>query len=109
MLDQTNVVDFIGLDDKTTKCKLAITDHHNWEDELNHLLLLQEKINAYISFIESGEIYKSYPLSKEKQMEIEIHFKYQPSNKCIAFLEQVMLVLKEIDAELSWEVHSTLN
>jgi len=109
MLDQTTVVDFIGLDDKTNKCKLAITDHHNWENELNHLVLFQEKINAYLSFIDSGEIYQSYPLSKEKQMAIEIHFKYQTSIKCELFLEQVELVLKEIDVELRWEVYSTLD
>ncbi|WP_407059149.1 DUF6572 domain-containing protein [Ralstonia syzygii subsp. celebesensis] len=31
------------------------------ENSEEHLLLLQEKINCYLRFIESGEIYNSFP------------------------------------------------
>ncbi|WP_346426369.1 DUF6572 domain-containing protein [Bacillus cereus] len=31
-----------------------IIDHLDWENTLQHLTLLQDKINAYVSFIENG-------------------------------------------------------
>lgn len=43
---------------------LVITDHLEWggkAEQGEHLLLLQEKINTYIAFIESGEIYTEIP------------------------------------------------
>lgn len=43
------------------KLVLMIADHLDWENELQHLSLLQDKINAYVSFIESGKIYSVYP------------------------------------------------
>ncbi|WP_366939864.1 DUF6572 domain-containing protein [uncultured Gilliamella sp.] len=37
---------------------LIITDHFNWEADINeHLFKLQEKLNLYISVIESKNIF----------------------------------------------------
>jgi hypothetical protein len=58
-VNQTDTIDIIG----TTpggKVALTISDHHFWDEPL-HLQLLQDKINAYLQFIESGQILDDYP------------------------------------------------
>ena len=48
------MVDGAGLtDDKGII--LLITDHVDWSDEYQHLVMLQEKINAYITFLEEKQ------------------------------------------------------
>ncbi|MBC6110685.1 DUF6572 domain-containing protein [Pedobacter fastidiosus] len=64
---QVDKIDFIGIDGKTKKVALTISDHLDWDDEYYHLSVLQEKINAYLRFIESGEIYDVYPDSVDRR------------------------------------------
>ena len=56
-VDQTRVVDTVGLETETGAVILTIYDHLDWSDTLAHQTVLQEKINTYLLFIESGEIY----------------------------------------------------
>ena len=49
-----------------------------WDDS-EHLLLLQEKLNSYLAFIESGEIYESYPRAMGRQLVIDLVLKHSPS------------------------------
>ena len=58
------MLDFFAIDDVTGEALLIITDHLPWgkhDDE--HLTLIQEKINVYLAFIESGEIVERFPQS----------------------------------------------
>lgn len=43
-------VDGIALTSDKNGIILLITDHLDWNDEYQHLMILQEKINAYIFF-----------------------------------------------------------
>nr|WP_211171156.1 DUF6572 domain-containing protein [Bacillus sp. DNRA2] len=65
-----------------------IADHLDWENELQHLKLLQDKINAYISFIESGQVYSVYHDAKLVDGFIfDLRFKYQPTDNCKKLLD----------------------
>lgn len=56
----TSTVDAILRD--SAKIELVVTDHLQWdEDGRVHMYLLQEKINKYLAYIESGEFVRSYP------------------------------------------------
>lgn len=73
-VDQINVVDFIGVDNSTGHVVLTITDHIEWIDgDSEHLLLLQEKLNTYLSFVESGEILETYPDAKDRPVLLTRH------------------------------------
>lgn len=66
---EAGVIDMWGIPDwDRSKIELVISDHLGWEpeEEMEHLLMLQEKINAYISFIESGEINTAIPSAAGK-------------------------------------------
>jgi hypothetical protein len=79
-IDQTNTVDSIGVDPNKDEAQLIISDHLPWnageERDREHMYLLQEKINAYLRFIESGEIYTAYPKARGKKAMIRLVGKY---------------------------------
>ncbi len=59
-VDQTQVIDVVSKDPKGT-IVLSISDHLDWDNTKQHLLILQEKINTYLNFVDSGEICEKYP------------------------------------------------
>ncbi|WP_261334802.1 DUF6572 domain-containing protein [Rhizobium leguminosarum] len=88
-LDQTNVVDAIGVDDATGELVLTITDHLEWTgSDKEHLLLLQEKLNTYLGFVESGEMLETYPDAKGRAVLIDVVCKYLPSQHAQRLLQQ---------------------
>ena len=53
---------------------LTISDHLKWDNE--HLFLLQEKINSYLQYIESGQIFEDFGESSYETIEIQLIYKY---------------------------------
>jgi hypothetical protein len=102
-IDQTDVVDFIGVDRKMQRVVLSISDHLLWEDD-NHLGLLQSKINKYLDFIESGEIYKVYPNAKDKAICINLICKYQPNANAKEFIDYVKTAIHDTNISFFYEV-----
>lgn len=52
------VVDWLGVDKESGEVFLVLVDGLDWDDTPAHLSLLQAKLNAYLSFVESGEVYE---------------------------------------------------
>jgi len=55
---QTGIVDWMGIEKTTGYISLTVVDDLDWSDEQQHLVLLQEKLNTYLAFIESGEVFE---------------------------------------------------
>jgi len=86
-IDHPKVVDAIGISRTTGDVDLTIADQRDWSDVEAHLLALQEKINAYLDFVESGDVYREYPTASEKKLKILIMFRFPPPDgKSFAFL-----------------------
>ena len=101
-IDQTNVIDFAGIDPKTDKAILFISDHLEWEgDSTSHMFLLQEKINAYLAAIESGEVYELYPKAAGRAFVIRILGMHPLSDEAKRFFEKVKSFL--VDAGFNIE------
>jgi hypothetical protein len=56
-VSQTAIVDWLGIEKDTGYVSLTIIDDLDWSAEHTHLILLQEKLNTYLAFIESGEVF----------------------------------------------------
>jgi hypothetical protein len=84
-VDQTDVVDFVS-QAKNGDCILSISDHLEWDDG-SHLLVLQEKLNRYLAFIESGELIERFPKYKGVPVTIRIYLKYWPNAMGDKFLQ----------------------
>ena len=88
-----DLIDGIALDGQ--QLVLMISDHLDWGDEYDHLIELQEKINAYIAFCESGQYKKIYPNKDVTSAVIQIYFMYVIPASARRFLSQVQLQLCE--------------
>jgi CRP-like cAMP-binding protein len=103
-IEQTDVVDFISVNEATDEVVLTISDHLEWEsDTKEHLLLLQEKINSYLRFIESGELLESYPNANGRNAVIKIVSKYSLNEEAKEFIDQVKLIVSNAGMALRFE------
>lgn len=77
---------------------MSIFDHLPWDAE--HLRLLQEEINAYLGFIESGEIYDSYLNAKGRPLVIDVFTRFRPTKEVTRLLNQAEAVVANHGASL---------
>jgi len=99
-IDKVEIIDLIGIDNQTGNVILTISDHLDWKDESSHLLLLQDKLNSYLRFIESGEIYDSYPDAKHRKIVIQIVKKYSLTPRGEEFIRSVKKVIRDAGFDL---------
>lgn len=59
-VEDKNKIDAISTNNNN-QVALTISDHLLWDDNNEHLIILQDKINSYLDFLESGQIDESYP------------------------------------------------
>ena len=95
-IEHTDQIDGMGIDGENGEyLRLLITDHLEWQEnvsslsEYDHLLLLQDKVNAYLSFLEARQYKEHYPDNNFSLAIIEIHFKFDITEKCEKFLQTV--------------------
>lgn len=99
-VNQTDTVDLIS----TTpdgKVMLTISDHHSW-DETWHLQLLQDKINSYLQFIESGQIFEDYPKAEGREIIISTAMKFEPNEEGTSFLEKAKEIVNKAGIGFQW-------
>jgi hypothetical protein len=100
-VENTNVIDFIS--EESNNIILTISDHLEWDNKNEHIILLQEKINAYLMAIESGQIYEKYPSSLGKTITISVVLKFEPNENGMLFLSNVNEVL--LNAGYGFDYH----
>ncbi len=103
-IEQLDVIDIIGFDE--VSATLVISDHLEWDSKNEKLLLLQEKLNKYLLFIESGELYEKHPEAEGKTVEIEMVSMYEPNEKATNFIEIANEIIKEAGFQFRHEVRS---
>ncbi|ETS32866.1 MULTISPECIES: DUF6572 domain-containing protein [Photorhabdus] len=106
-VEDINKIDLITMtqeDIVSQQVILVITDHLQWSSCINeHLFKLQEKINRYIAFVESGEIYEKLPDAQGRNITFKVFFQYKIPQECIDFMERVNEILSSINIELTYE------
>jgi hypothetical protein len=91
-VDNLEIIDIVSIN-MDGHAVLTISDELKW-DENEHLLTLQNKINAYLSAIEGGSLYVHYPNAIGKDIVINIVAKYEPTAEATAFLKKMGKILK---------------
>jgi hypothetical protein len=74
-VEQAAVIDFIGVN-VTRKVVRTIVDHLEWTDIRAHVVLLQEKVNRYLAFMECGEMAESFPAGQGRDVVIACATKF---------------------------------
>jgi hypothetical protein len=101
-VNQTDKIDFISTR-QDGKVVLTISDHYSWS-ETWHVQLLQDKINAYLQFIESGQIFGDYPNATGQELIIETVLKFEPNEKATSFLEKAKEIITKTGIGFQWRV-----
>ena len=94
-IEQTETVDFVSVDRASDDLLLTISDHLAWDEgEGEHLLLLQNKLNAYLRFIESGEVVKKFPEARDRNVVINVVGQFPLSEKAKLFFEKATAAIQ---------------
>ena len=103
-IDNAEVIDATAYEGK--KLILQLYDHLEFDDEIikEHMFMLQDKLNTYIWFIDSKQYEETYPNASLSVYEIQIKFKYQPSDFCIEYLNHVNNKLGSMNITVMFEV-----
>jgi hypothetical protein len=106
-IDQLNVVDMVATNPATNQVVLVISDHLEWTDDNEsnklHMYLLQQKVNTYLEFAESGEIYRSYPKAAGKNIVISVIAKFPMSKEASAFFERVRSAVTKLGYDIEFD------
>ena len=100
-VDNPDVVDAIGTLQDNGEVVLTISDHLEWEDP-SHLSALQAKLNRYLAFIESGEVFEAYPVAKGKRLRIDVVCQHHPNPDGMRFLSTAREAIGNAGFSLSW-------
>jgi len=109
-VQDSGTVDWLGIEKGTGAVLMTIIDDLDWSEEHEHLLLLQEKINTYLAFFESGEVYQAVEENIGRRVEpgtpmkVSILARYQWTPKALQFLGHVGGVMESIGLTLQFKV-----
>jgi Family of unknown function (DUF6572) len=99
---QPGVIDFFAYDTKSEEVVLAMFESRPWDDSDLQLFQLQEKFNAYVSFLLDGEMVEAHPELVGKNARIELRCAIMPEGRALDLLAAIhdQLALQEIQVEV---------
>jgi len=102
MNDRTGVIDVIAEDPKTCEAVLVMNEPNEWNGSDEQLLALQERLNAYVSFLLDGEMAETHPELAGKRARIELRCAHMPDASARELLGLIhdQLAFQEIKLEV---------
>jgi hypothetical protein len=88
-MEHAGVIDLLKHDPETGRVLLAMVESRPWDGSRQQLFQLQEKFNAYLSFILDGEMAEAYPALAEKPVLIRLDCATPPDDVVLHFLAMV--------------------
>jgi len=79
---------------------LMLFDHLPWDNEGEHLMILQEKINSYIAYIETKQYEKQAPGQVIDRFIIDVSFLHGVTDNASAFLQHVATQIEPLNITL---------
>lgn len=100
--DRIGVIDVIAEDKKTGEAVLVMNEPNEWDGSDEQLLALQERFNAYLSFILDGELAEVHPELAHKATRIELRCEHMPDSDALELLGLIhdQLAFQEIKLEV---------
>ena len=96
------VIDVIAHDPKRGEVVLVMDELHEWNGSDEQLFSLQERFNAYASFLLDGEMAETHPELAGKPAQIELRCAQMPDERALELLGQIhdQLAFQEIRLEV---------
>jgi len=88
------VVDLVTWDPKTNEFAVIMYEDRPWSTESARLDELIEKINAYVHFVESGELTRRYPKALGQSVRLQLDCEQLPPAEVTELIEQAQKTLR---------------
>src|SRR5437667_10055407 len=100
--DRTGVIDVIAEDKKIGEVVLVMNEPNEWDGSDEQLLALQERFNAYASFLMDGEMAEAHPELVGKPARIEVRCAHMPDPRALEVLGMIhdQLAFQDIKMEV---------
>jgi hypothetical protein len=101
-VEHAGVIDLFAFDQKQNEVLLVMKEPRPWDDPDLRLHQLQEKFNAYVSFLLDGEMVAAHPELAGKRARIELHCDHMPDARALELLNLIhdQIALQEIAMEV---------
>jgi hypothetical protein len=101
---QRNIVDAIGTEAASGDVVMTIADHLDWSEPAVHLRALQDKVNDYLNFLDSGENEISYPASVGRNIRINVVFLHSPpTGEVEDYLARIRTIVRDFGRDITYE------
>jgi hypothetical protein len=96
------VIDVIAQEPKIGEVVLVMNEPDEWDGSDEQLLALQERFNAYVSFLLDGEMAEAHPELSGKSTRIELRCAHMPDTRALELLGLIhdQLAFQEIRLEV---------
>jgi hypothetical protein len=102
-VEDIDKVDFVSIG--AGDVLLTVSDHLDWdENEGEHLSVLQDKLNTYLEFIESGQIYAKVPQAAGRKIVIRVMGKFPLSDEAKKFYRLAGKAIEDAGFSLRFEL-----
>jgi len=100
--DRTALIDVIAQDAKTGEVVLGMNEPDDWDGSDERLLALQERFNAYVSFLLDGEMASDHPHLAGKPARVELRCAHMPDTRALELLGLIhdQLAFQQIKLEV---------
>src|SRR6516225_4981091 len=100
--NRVGVIDVIAQDAKANEVVLVMNEPNEWNGSDEQLLALQERFNAYASFLLDGEMAEAHPELAGKAARIELRCAHMPDTPALELLGLIhdQLAFQEIKMEV---------
>lgn len=105
--NRIGVIDVVAHDPKSDQAVLVMNEPDPWNGSDERLCHLQERFNAYVSFLLDGEFAEWDPMLAQKRARIEVRCLHMPDTRALDLLGQIhdQLAHQEIDVSVVVKGH----
>ncbi len=107
--NRAGVIDLVAHDPKTDEAVLVMNEPGPWDSSEQRLLELQERFNAYVSFLLDGEFAEWDPKLAQKRARIEVHCGHVPDARALDLLGNIHDQLAHQDIKVEVVVRDRKN
>ena len=107
-IDDASKIDIVATRPESDEVKLVIADHLTWSDPDAHCRMIQDKVNTYIAFVESRQLWevKGHRIPERPHIFITLAAKHAPAEVAWEFLSQLRAALNNIGIEFEVNVEA---
>jgi len=108
-ITEANKIDIIATHASSSIVKLVITDHLSWDDFDSHARMLENKINTYLTFIESGQLtsVQTPRIPRNPELHIVLAVPEFPPEETNSLFDQIRESLKSLRIAFDIEVRES--